>query len=142
MMRLGHYRPVHVKNRGGAAPSHDADRAKGVRGPHAGHRADDPRLLKVYGFKLGQVHRCNFAAKVQALLENKPELWVAIDPLLETRNVMRRQHVVLDRHLSQVARKEVVCRRLMTLSGVGPIVSLAFKAPSTIPRASRTQRQS
>ena len=41
---------------------------------------------------------------------------------------MRRQYVVLDRHLSQVARKDEVCRRLMTISGVGPIVSLAFKA--------------
>jgi transposase len=73
-------------------------------------------------------NNCTFAAKVQVLLENKPELWVAIEPLLEARNVMRRQHVVLDRHLSQIARKDEVCRRLMTISGVGPIVSLAFKA--------------
>jgi transposase len=36
--------------------------------------------------------------------------------------------VQLDRHLSQIARKDDVCRRLTTISGVGPFVSLAFKA--------------
>jgi len=128
MMRLGHYRPVHVKSREAQLlrttliarrkfVTHMLAIEQTIRG-----------LLKVYGLKLGQVHRCTFAAKVLALLENKPELRVAIEPLLEARNVMRRQHVVLDRHLSQVARKDEVCRRLMTISGVGPIVSLAFKA--------------
>ncbi|MGF6426557.1 transposase [Bradyrhizobium elkanii] len=34
----------------------------------------------------------------------------------------------MDRQLSQMARKDEVCRRLMTVSGVGPIVSLSFKA--------------
>jgi transposase len=76
------------------------------------------------------VHRCTFSARVADLLENEPELRVAIEPLLDARNLMRRQYVLLDRHLSQIARKDEVCRRLMTISGVGPIVSLAFKASS------------
>jgi transposase len=41
---------------------------------------------------------------------------------------MRRQKVLLDRKLALLARQDEVCRRLMTISGVGPIVSLAFKA--------------
>jgi transposase len=128
MMRLGHYRPVHVKSRESQLlrttliarrnfVTHMLAIEQTIRG-----------LLKVYGLKLGQVHRCTFAAKVVNLLEDKPELRVAIEPLLEARNLMRRQHVLLDRHLAQVARKDEVCRRLMTISGVGPIVSLAFKA--------------
>ena len=42
--------------------------------------------------------------------------------------MMRAKKVTLDRQLSQVARKDDVCKHLMTVSGVGPIVSLSFKA--------------
>jgi transposase len=85
-------------------------------------------LLKVYGLKVGAVHRCTFAVKVEALLADAPELQAAIGPLLEARNLMRKQKVVLDRRLHQMARADAVCQRLMTIPGVGPIVSLAYKA--------------
>ena len=84
--------------------------------------------MKVHGLKLGAVHRCTFAARVETLLTDAPELRMAIEPLLEARNVMRKQKVLLDRSLGQTARKDEVCKRLMTVSGVGPIVSLSFKA--------------
>jgi transposase len=85
-------------------------------------------LLKVHGLKIGAVHRCTFAARVELLLVDAPELHVAIAPLLEARNVMRKQKVVLDRRLHQMARSDEVCKRLMTVPGVGPIISLAYKA--------------
>ena len=72
--------------------------------------------------------RCTFAAKVELLLVEAPELHAAIAPLLEARNVMRKQKVVLDRRLHQMARSDEVCKRLMTVPGVGPIISLAYKA--------------
>jgi len=53
---------------------------------------------------------------------------MAIEPLLEARNMMRKQKALIDRRLGQMARKDDVCKRLMTVSGVGPIVSLLFKA--------------
>jgi len=74
------------------------------------------------------VHRCTFAAKVEQLLADAPELRAALEPLLEARNLMRKQKAMLDRQLAKVARKDPVCKRLMTVAGVGPIVSLAFKA--------------
>jgi hypothetical protein len=37
----------------------------------------------------GLVHQCAFATKVLAVLENKPELRVAIEPLLEARKCAR-----------------------------------------------------
>ena len=42
--------------------------------------------------------------------------------------MMRKKKALLDRHLGQAALKDEVCKRLMTVSGVGPIVSLSFKA--------------
>jgi transposase len=50
------------------------------------------------------------------------------EPLPEARNMMRKQKAVFDRQLGQMARKDDGCKRLMTVSGVGPIVSLLFKA--------------
>jgi len=75
------------------------------------------------------VHRCTFASKVEMLLADAPLLRTAIEPLLEARNMMRKQKALLDRKLGQMARQDAVCKRLMSVSGVGPIVSLAFKQP-------------
>ena len=91
-------------------------------------------LLKVHGLKLGALHRCQFAAKVAAMLSNEPDLRMAIEPLLEARNMMRKQKAILDRRISQMARQDEVCRRLMTISGVGPIVSLSFRATIDDPK--------
>jgi transposase len=63
-----------------------------------------------------------------------PELQAAIEPLLEVRNMMRAKKALLDRQLSQLARKDAVCKQLMTIPGVGPIVSLSFKATIYDPR--------
>ncbi|MET4717206.1 transposase [Bradyrhizobium japonicum] len=118
MMRLGHYRAVHVKGRASQI----------LRTTLIARRKFVDHMLKVHGFKLGLVHRARFATKVEAALADAPELRLAIEPLLDVRNAMRAKRALLDRQLSQMARKDEVCRRLMTVSGVGPIVSLSFKA--------------
>jgi transposase len=128
MMRLGHFRPVHVKSKASQllrttliARRKFADHMVAIEATIRG-------LLKVHGLKLGAVHRCTFAARMETLLADAPELRLAIEPLLEARNMMRKQKALLDRRLGQIARKDEVCKRLMTIPGVGPVVSLAFKA--------------
>jgi len=128
MMRLGHFRPVHVKSKASQmlrtvliARQKFVDQMVAIELTIRG-------LLKVHGLKIGAVHRGAFAARVESLLADAPDLTIAIEPLLETRNVMRKQKVLVDRRLSRLARHDDVCKRLMTISGVGPIVSLAFKA--------------
>lgn len=134
MMRLGHYRAVHVK-------SAEAQRVRTVL--NARERLVEQiikieltirGLLKVYGLKVGAVHRCTFAARVETLLESAPDLRIGIEPLLDVRNLMRRHKVLLDRKLAYMARQDAVCRRLMSVPGVGPIVSLAFKATIDDPK--------
>jgi transposase len=134
MMRLGHYRPVHVKSKASQllrttliARRKFVDHMLAIEDSIRG-------LLKVHGLKLGLVHRGRFAAKVEAMLADAPDLRLAIEPLLEARNMMRAKKALLDRQLSQMARKDDVCKRLMTISGVGPIVSLSFKATIDDPK--------
>lgn len=128
MMRLGHYRPVHVMSKASQllrttliARKKFVDHMLAVEGTIRG-------LMKVHGLKLGILHRSRFSAKVEMLLVDAPDLRMAIAPLLEARNMMRKQKALLDRQLAQMARADEVCKRLMTVSGVGPIVSLLFKA--------------
>jgi transposase len=137
MMRLGHYRAVHVKSKQSLllrttliARKKFVDHMLAIEQTIRG-------LLKVHGFKIGAVHRCRFSARVEALIDENEELRMAIEPLLESRNMMRRHKAVLDRRLSQIARKDRICKRLMTIPGIGPIVSLTYMA--TIDDPSRFQ---
>jgi hypothetical protein len=79
-------------------------------------------LLKVYGLKIGAIHRNRFAARVLELLEMAAltELSAAIEPLLRVREGMRTERKALDRTLAAAARHSDVGRRLMTIPGVGP----------------------
>src|ERR1017187_3509517 len=127
-MRLGHFCSVHVQSKASQllrttliARQKFVDHMVAIEQTIRG-------LLKVHGLKIGLVHRSAYAKRVDTLLVDAPELRMAIEPLLESRNVMRKQKVLLDRQLSKLARKDDVCKRLMTVSGIGPIVSLAFKA--------------
>jgi transposase len=73
-------------------------------------------------------------------LTDAPELRIAIEHLLEVRNMMRKQKVLLDRQLGAIARKDTVYMLLMTIPGVGPIVSLAFKATIDDPNRFKDSR--
>jgi transposase len=129
MMRLGHYRPVHVKS--AAAQSMRTLTARmqlvasqlQIEGTIRG-------LLKVYGLKIGAIHRNRFAARVLELLEMAAltELSAAIEPMLRVREVMRAERKAADRTLAGLARRSDVGRRLMTIPGVGPVTSLAYIA--------------
>jgi len=116
MMRLGHYRSVHVKSKASQllrttliARKKFVDHMLAIEDTIRG-------LMKVHGLKLGAVHRSRFPARVETLLADAPDLRMAIEPLLEARNMMRKHKALMDRQLSQMARKDGVCKRLMTIS--------------------------
>lgn len=134
MMRLGHYRAVHVKSKASQLVRTTLVARRKFVEHLLAIEITIRGLLKVHGLKLGALHRCQFAAKVEKILADAPDLRMAIEPLLEASNMMRKQKVALDRQLSQMARKDEVCRRLMTISGVGPIISLSFKATVDDPK--------
>jgi len=64
-----------------------------------------------------------FEGAYQKLVENLPELAVLVEPLLIVRRVIRKQLGVLHRRLLAIVREDDVCRRLMTIPGVGPLVA-------------------
>ena len=130
MMRLGHYRPVHVKS-----PAAQTVRTTlAVRMQLVASQLQIENtirgLLKVYGLKIGAIHRNRFAARVAELLEMAAlsQLTAAIEPLLRVRETMRAERKAFDRTFASLSRQDEVARRLMTIPGVGPVTSLAYKA--------------
>jgi transposase len=131
MMRLGHYRPVHVKSP--AAQSMRTTLAARMQLVASQLQIEGTirGLLKVYGLKIRAIHRNRFAARVLELLEMAalPDLSAAIEPLLRVREGMRTERKALDRTLAAAARRSDVGRRLMmTIPGVGPVTTLAYIA--------------
>jgi transposase len=69
-----------------------------------------------------------------------PELVEIIEPLLAARQKLREMFTKLHRKLLLVVRGDDVCRRLMTIPGVGPVVSLAFKSTIDTPARFRNSK--
>jgi transposase len=62
---------------------------------------------------------------------------VLVEPLLVVRRVLREQVGILHRRLLAIVRDDDVCRRLMTVPGVGPVVALTYRTTVDVPAASQ-----
>jgi transposase len=54
--------------------------------------------------------------------------------------VLREQLAILHRRLLAVVRDDAVCRRLMTVPGVGPVVALTYRATVDVPARFRKSK--
>jgi transposase len=73
--------------------------------------------LRKFGLKVGVLRTAE--ARIRELVENLPELALLVEPLLVVRRVLREQIAVLHRRLLTIVRDDEMCRRLMTVPGVG-----------------------
>jgi transposase len=85
-------------------------------------------LFRGFGLKFGVAGKGAFEARARALLEERPELGEAVLALLSARRVIVAEVVGLEKAIDAAARQSAVCRRLMTVPGVGPMTALAFTA--------------
>src|SRR5262245_65285467 len=83
--------------------------------------------LRNFGLKVGMVGTIKFEVRIKELVENVPDLAVLVEPLLIVRQVIREQLGILHRRLLAIVRDDDVCRRLMTIPGVGPVVGLTYR---------------
>ena len=82
--------------------------------------------LKAFGFKVGAVTVAGFAARVTELLGERPRLLAMVQPMLAAREALRQQGALLHKMLLQIVRASTVCRRLLSVPGVGPVVALTY----------------
>ncbi len=88
----------------------------------------------------GDCHRERPACRIRELVENLPDLAVLVEPLLIVRRVIREQLGILHRRLLVIVRDDDVCRRLMTIPGVGPVVALTYRVTVDVPARFRNSK--
>jgi transposase len=128
MMRVGLYRPVHVKTLRSQKLRMLLTHRKLLQSKAIAIDNDLRATLRNFGLKVGVVGRLKFEARIKELVENLPDLVMLVEPLLIVRRVLREQTGVLHRRLLAIVRDDDVCRRLMTVPGVGPVVALTYRA--------------
>jgi transposase len=95
-------------------------------------------ILREAGLKLGKPSRAAFAGRVRELAGGDALVMALVEPLLAILATMGDQLARLTKQVLGIVRGEEVCRRLMSVPGVGPITALAFRA--TIDRPERFRR--
>src|SRR5664279_4996735 len=81
-----------------------------------------------------------FETRIRELVANFPDIAAMVEPLLVVRRTLREQFCVLHRRLLAIVRDDEVCRRLMTTPGVGPVVSLTYRATVDVPARFRKSK--
>lgn len=130
MMRAGLYKPVHVKSR--TSQEHRAlltSRAL-VKGQRRAVENEIRGVLRNFGLKVGQpgVAHGAFENRIRELLEGEPGLLAIIEPMLKLRRHLLETISGMDKDVLAIARSDEVCRQLMSVPGVGPLVALTFRA--------------
>jgi transposase len=140
MMRAGLYRPVHVKTLRSQKLRMLLTHRKLLQSKAIAIDNDLRGTLRNFGLKVGVVGTVKFEVRIKELVENLPDLAVLVEPLLIVRRVLREQLGILHRRLLTIVRDDDVCRRLMTVPGVGPVVALTYRAAVDVPARFRKSK--
>ena len=133
MMRAGLYRPVHVKTLRSQKHRMLLTHRKLLQSKAISIDNDLRGTLRNFGLKVGMVGALKFEARIRELVADLPDMALLVEPLLIVRRVLRDQLAILHRSLLAIVRDDEVCRRLMSIPGVGPVVALTFRASVDVP---------
>ena len=84
-------------------------------------------ILRGFGLKVGKVTTKIFETRIRQLVSGQPTLEQIAEAMLSARASLQRQFNMLHKAILKVVRKDKVCRQLMSVPGVGPIVAITFK---------------
>ena len=104
MIRVGLYRPVHVKTLRSQKLRMLLTHRKLLQSKAIAIDNDLRGTLRNFGLKLGMVGTVRFEARIRELVENLPDLAALIEPLLIVRRTLREQFCILHRRLLAIVR--------------------------------------
>jgi len=128
MMRVGLFKPVHVKTLVAQEQRMLLTSRKLLQRKLLDLECGLRGTLRNFGLKVGIVSGGRYEARVHELVTDSPRLAAIVGPLLNVRRVMRQQLAVLHKMLLDTVRDDPVCQRLMTAPGVGAVVALTYRA--------------
>ena len=140
LLRMGWLRPVHCKS----APAQEV-RALLVARKQLQAKMRDVELslrglLRGFGLKVGEVSKGQYATRVRTLVVGHAMLERIAEAMLHAREALRTEFGKLHRAMLAIVRTDEVCRRLMTVPGVGALVAVTFTSGVDAPeRFSRSR---
>jgi transposase len=128
MMRLGWFRAVHVKNIEMQKMRRLLSNRKLLKRKLVDIENHIRGALRTYGLLVGAVNRGQYDARVRELIEHTDIVFATmIQTMLDVGRAIFEGYARLHRVLLQVVQHDPICRRLMTVPGVGRVASLSFK---------------
>jgi len=129
IMRTGWFRAVHVKSPGSQRLRMLLANRKLLKRKLVDMENHIRGTLRAFGLRMGKVSRGNFEARAYELLEdNDKGLEAFISTMLSVRRNLIDGYNTLHKFVLAIVKKDPVCRRLMTVPGVGPVTALSFRA--------------
>ena len=128
LLRMAWFRPVHAKS-----PQPQEVRALLVARKLLQTKLLDVEfsirgILRGFGLKMGEVSKGRFAARVRELAIGHAMLERITAPMLRARDALRTEYAKLHSEMLVIVKPDPVCRRLMTVPGVGALVAITFKS--------------
>jgi transposase len=140
MMRVNLFKPVHVKTLASQKQRALLVARKLLQEKAIAIDNDIRGLLRNFGLKVGVAGAAKFEQRIRELVEGLPDLSELMEVLLEARAKLREQYTKLHKKLLAIVRDDEVCRRLMSVPGVGAVIALAYRATIDIPARFRNSK--
>lgn len=126
LIRMGWFRPVHVKSMGSQEMRALLVARKQLLGRLIDVELSIRGILRGFGLKVGPVTRKNFEARIRELVTGQATLERIATAMLSARAALKTEYAKLHKAVLTIVRDDAVCRRLMTVPGVGPLVAITF----------------
>jgi transposase len=140
LVRSGWYREVRVKSREAMLVRSRLGARTQLLGIVTALSNQIRGLLKTFGLVVPKGAGKVFEANVRRLVDGEAAVAAIVLPLLDSWHAVRAHAADLDRQLLAVVRESAICRRLMTIPGIGAIVAASFVAAVETPENFKTSR--
>ena len=128
LLRMGWFRPVHAKSIGSQEMRALLVARKQLLGRLIDVELSIRGILRGFGLKVGQVTRKEFEARIWELVTGQATLERIARAMLSARATLKAEYEKLHKAVLAIVREDAVCRKLMTVPGVGPLVAVTFKS--------------
>ena len=141
LMRLGWFRPVHCKSIAAQETRALLTARKLVQVKLHDIEMSLRGILRGFGLKVGPTTPARFEGRIRELVAGHPSLQAIAEGLLAVRVALRREFDRFEKQVRAMARCDTRARLLMSVPGVGAIVSLTFAAAIDDPARFKSSKQ-
>jgi len=140
LLRMGWFRPVHCKSLPAQETRALLAGRKLLQGKLLDLEFSIRGILRGFGLKVGPVSKGRFVARIRELTSGQPMLERVVEPMLRAREALSKEFHALHRAMLDLVRNTSLCRRLMTVPGVGAVVAITFATAIDDPARFRRSR--